>query len=1158
MEQTVVDALGHNFVNYVSNGDATCTTNGTETAKCERCNKTHTREDDESALGHVEVTDDAVAPTCTETGLTQGSHCSRCNITIIDQTIIPTVPHEYEETYTNPTCLTAAYLKKKCVICGFENVITIEPIEAMINITGVGSIVSTEGSYTYHDYTVVASGGYGEYRYKFELFRYSSSFAPIEILESNDSSIQLKNAKNYFLRITITDKFGDSITYTTYVGSGTTTKQPANYHTIVIDERIESTCIATGLTEGSHCSTCNEIIVAQQTIAKRNHSNSEWIVDKEATKIHDGYRHTNCTVCKTVLDEEIIYATGSLGLFYFDRGTHYSVGGLGSCTDNEVVIPSVYKGKPIYSIEDVAFSYYTSITSISFSENSNIKSIGSFAFSGCTNLQHIELPGTIENIGNSAFMNCSKLKNINLPSAISTIGDNTFNGCTSLENVIIPESIIYIGASAFSMCSSLVNVIIPDKVANIGTSAFYGCTSLTTIIIPNTIKSIEDRTFSSCDNLKSVIIGSNVVIIGEYAFAFCYSLTDVVIPENLSNVSQCAFYGCDNLNDVFYMGEKTDWNKISIDYLNSNLTNATKYYYTDIEPSSEGNYWRFVNELPTKWSNSEDSSIQIYNYTKAANQITITGCKSESPTIEIPNSIDGLPVTTIDMFAFANSQYSEITLPEGLSKIGQNAFMSCNNLASIIIPSAVREIEASAFWGCENLSEVVFEDGITEITGYLVFSRCTKLSSVVLPNTLTYISGAMFQNCTSLQNITLSKSIEHIDTYAFDGCVSLTRIDFDGTIEEWNLIEKRNGWNNSTGAYTIYCVNGIIEKNGTVTYYSIGAEGLEFTLDVSGTSYSIIGIGTCNTKDIVLPNTYNDLPVTSIGAYAFYNCKSFTSITIPDSITNIYMWAFDGCSSLIDVYYTGNIEGWLGINFSATSTPMRHATNLYFDGELITNVTIPDTVTSVGGYAFYNCTSLASITIPNTVTSIGDYAFYNCASLECITIPPNVMQIGEYVFYDCTSLESVTIGGSVVSIGNRAFYNCDSLMSVTIDENSKLSSIGEYAFVNCISLSNITIPASVTSIERGLFYGCTNLTNATIGYGITSIGNYAFCECSSLASVTIPDSVTSISDYAFRDCNSLKDVYYTGSKEKWIKTFISFGNSYLTNATIHYNYVPEE
>ena len=153
------------------------------------------------------------------------------------------------------------------------------------------------------------------------------------------------------------------------------------------------------------------------------------------------------------------------------------------------------------------------------------------------------------------------------------------------------------------------------------------------------------------------------------------------------------------------------------------------------------------------------------------------------------------------------------------------------------------------------------------------------------------------------------------------------------------------------------------------------------------------------------------------------------------------------------------------------------------------------------------------MTIPNSVTSIGDYAFYDCSSLTLVTIPNSVTSIGEQAFRNCSGLTSVTIGNSVTSIGYGAFYNCSSLTSVTIPNS--VTSIGEGAFGYCTGLTSMLIPNSVTSIGYGAFYNCSSLTSVTIPNSVTSIGDYVFYDCSSLTSVTIPNSVTSIGIYAF-------------------------------------------
>ena len=221
----------------------------------------------------------------------------------------------------------------------------------------------------------------------------------------------------------------------------------------------------------------------------------------------------------------------------------------------------------------------------------------------------------------------------------------------------------------------------------------------------------------------------------------------------------------------------------------------------------------------------------------------------------------------------------------------------------------------------------------------------------------------------------------------------------------------------------------------------------------------------------------------------------------------------------------------------------------------IKSVIIENSVTSIGSYAFEDCTSLTNVTIGNSVTSIGKRAFLGCASLTSVTIGNSVTSIGNYAFSCCESLTSVTIPDSVTSIGHYAFAQCTSLTNITIPNS--VTSIGEEAFGSCTSLTSITIPNSVTRIEYCTFGGCTSLTSVTIGNSVTSIGVVAFENCESLTSITIPNSVTSIDVSAFSGCTSLKDVCYTGSQSEWNKINICSNNQYLTNATIHYNWVVE-
>ena len=243
------------------------------------------------------------------------------------------------------------------------------------------------------------------------------------------------------------------------------------------------------------------------------------------------------------------------------------------------------------------------------------------------------------------------------------------------------------------------------------------------------------------------------------------------------------------------------------------------------------------------------------------------------------------------------------------------------------------------------------------------------------------------------------------------------------------------------------------------------------------------------------------------------NGNQIRSVLMANGVTSIGNFAFYNCTSLTSVTIPDSVTSIGAWAFSGCAS--------------LTSVTIPDSVTSIDGDAFYNCASLASVTIPDSVTSIGVYAFYHCSSLTSVTIPDSVTSIGNSAFRHCTSLTSVTIPDSVTSIGDWAFSDCVSLTSVTIPDS--VTSIGGDAFYNCTSLASVTIPDSVTSIGAYAFYDCTSLTSVTIPNSVTSIGWGAFSYCTSLTSVTILDSVTSIGGKAFCGCTSLTSVTIPGS-----------------------------
>ena len=402
---------------------------------------------------------------------------------------------------------------------------------------------------------------------------------------------------------------------------------------------------------------------------------------------------------------------------------------------------------------------------------------------------------------------------------------------------------------------------------------------------------------------------------------------------------------------------------------------------------------------------------------------------------------------------------------------------------------------------------------------------------------------------------------------------------------------KRHSFNKSMFALVLFLFVGCgtawaydfsaVCSSGQTLYYTITDVSNHYVAVVApgGNSSSGWNNNTKPTGVLEIPATVVNgnvtYTVTSIESYAFYSCSGLSSVTMPNTVTSNGSYAFYGCSGLTSVYYTGDIAQWCGISFDyPTGNPVSIAHNLYINNQLVTDLVIPNSVTSIKSYAFQGCSSLTSVVIPNSVTSIGDYAFYNCSGLTgSLTLPNSVTSIGNYAFSGCSGLTSVyytgdiaqwcgisfgincnpvsithnlyinnqlvtdlVIPNSVTSIKSSAFDGCSSLTSVVIPNS--VTSIGNYAFHNCTGLTgSLTIPNTVPSIGYGAFSGCSGLTSVTIPNSVTSIENIAFSGCSGLTSVTIPNSVTWIGSQAFSGCSGLTSVYYTGDIAQWCGIF---------------------
>ncbi len=283
----------------------------------------------------------------------------------------------------------------------------------------------------------------------------------------------------------------------------------------------------------------------------------------------------------------------------------------------------------------------------------------------------------------------------------------------------------------------------------------------------------------------------------------------------------------------------------------------------------------------------------------------------------------------------------------------------------------------------------------------------------------------------------------------------------------------------------------------------LGTEGLKYEQrkDEAGNEYiAVVGLGTTLETEIVIPSVYLDLPVKEIGKSAFdasndARNESLTSVTIPDSVTSIEGRAFYGCSGLTSIEV-------------AQGNPVYHSS-----GNCL--IETKNKILSIG------CKT-SKIPDDGSVTSIGSFAFSGCSGLKSVEIPDSVTSIGDSAFYGCSGLESVMIGNGVISIVSGAFFNCSRLTSIAIPDSVR--SIGTNAFWGCSGLESIGIPGSVTSIQRSTFYQCSGLKSVTIGSGVASIGECAFLGCSTLTSIVIPDSVTSVKGDAFASCIGVESI----------------------------------
>ena len=585
--------------------------------------------------------------------------------------------------------------------------------------------------------------------------------------------------------------------------------------------------------------------------------NGEHTMTKELNSLlRHSYDQGVCTMCGKPESE---------GLEYTLQGDCYVVSGMGTCTDIRLHIPYTYNGRPVVGIADEAFLGNTSIISVTLPDT--VRSIGYYAFSDCTSLRDIDFGEGLIEIDGLAFVG-SSITRVDLPDSLTIV--DGFYGCEELESVSFGRNVVEILSSAFEYCNSLEYIDIPSSVYSVGGFAFAHCANLREVDFSGSeIESLENFMFYESPSLESVdLSGTSIEYIGNSAFYTCSSLSQVLLPDTLEGIDVQAFYNCSSLKSIDLPA--------SLRYINAVAFSGAGLTSVAIPAATVSINKNAFSRCPELVEFNVEEGNPVYHsdgncLINTAEKMIVLGCEGsviprDESVIGIYSwAFDGISnltelyisehMTDIDIFAFVycgniqkievaegNTVYCTINnmlvlreskyviracadsvIPSDGSILGlcDGAFTGCA-VKNVYIPACIKFVGPNSFDDCTQIESITVEEGNEHYYGAgncLMERDASGETTLIKGCDNSYVAEGVdiirheaFKDC-DFKSITIASTVKEISSFAFQDCTQLTEIIFEGTVEEWNAVEKGDGWDINTGEYVVRCVDGIVEKS---------------------------------------------------------------------------------------------------------------------------------------------------------------------------------------------------------------------------------------------------------------------------------------------------------------------------------------------------------